>query len=159
MTRITKTLISVVAASAMALGAGSSAVAYTSANAELGDQQSAAAPQGDRSSVNATLGSEQSRAAPQGDQSSVTSLVGDRAPSQPGASTRTASTSPSSPSSILGPDGSPSPTPVSSAPASGSDGFHWVDAVIGAGIAFALASLAALTLVMARRRTRVEPSV
>jgi hypothetical protein len=141
MTRITKTLISVLATLAMTVGAGSSAMAadYSSANAALGDQQSAPAPQGDNSSVSA--------------------IVGDRDSTQSGSSSPTVSTSPSSPNSIIGSDGATNPTVIGSAPQSGSDGFDWSDALIGAGVAFGLALTAALMLRGARRSTRVEPSV
>jgi hypothetical protein len=159
MTRITKIMISVLAAGAMTVGAGSSAVAadYSSVNAALADQQPGTAPQGDYGSVNAMLGGEQSTPAPQSGPSSVNAIVGDRGSTQSGSLKPTASTSPSFPNSILGSDRATSPTVVGSAPENDSHGFHWGDALIGAGITFGLALTVALMVGVARRRTRVEP--
>jgi hypothetical protein len=160
MTRIRKTLISVLATSAVTVAIGSSAMAaeYSSVSALVGGQESATAPLNGHSSVNAIVGDGKVGERPT-DHSSVNAITGDRVSSQKSLSRPAASASPSSVSSILGPDGVTRPSPVSPASTGSPDGFDWGDALIGAGVTLGLALTTALMLGMTRRRTRVEPSV
>jgi hypothetical protein len=145
MTPIRKTLITVLATSAVTVAIASSAMAadYSSVSALVGDQQSATA--GGYSSPNAIVGATEAGQSVAGqspaDYSSVNAIVGEREARESG----------------LGPAGVTSP--VSSASAGSSGGFDWGDALIGAGVTLGLALTTALMLGMTRRRTRVEPGV
>ncbi len=124
MTRITKTLITVLATSAVTVAFGSSALA-----AERGTRGDAAfAPTPD-----AIVGG--------GERSSK--------PVQFAAT----------PDAIVGGSAS-EPLVAASTPSAGaSGGFDWGAALVGAGVALGLILAMASMLAMARRRTRVEPSV
>jgi hypothetical protein len=152
MTRTAKTLISMVTVIAVSVGLASSAMAYYStgsANASRDDQQSAT-PQSPPGSPNAIVGNEGGQpsgnvaANPPADSLNAT-IVGNEG-GLPSGNVATDSRLISAASGDL--------RAVSS-----SDGFDWGAASIGAGAALGLALATALGLRMARRRTRLEPSV
>ena len=140
MTRTSKALISILATAALAAAAVPTAVGseYSSPSATLGGQQPASTQPSGYSSPNA--------------------MVGDRVASPDGGGP-TPLVASSSPNSILAGDGVSPPVLATSNPTTASDGFHWGDALLGAGTAVALCLMAAATFAVSRRRTRVEPGV
>jgi hypothetical protein len=150
MTRTAKTLISMLTVIAVSVGLASSAIAYYSTgsqNASRDDHQ-AATPQSAPGAPSAIVGNEGGQpsgnvaANPPADAVNAT-IVGNEG----GLPSGNLATDPRRFSSAPG-----DPRAVSS-----SDGFDWGAALIGAGAALGLAT--ALGLGMARRRTRLEPSV
>jgi hypothetical protein len=130
MNRTTTTLISVLAAGAMALAFGSVAMAS------------------DYSSVSATVG------APTQDEegySSPAALVGGDQAGDTGSAG-------GSLTAIMGSDGVGSAPVPESTVAISSDSFDWTDALIGAAVSLGLALTTFLLVGAMRRRTRVEPS-
>ena len=160
MTSTRKSYISVLAAGAATLAIASSAMAAdsSSVNALVGDHGSAATQPSGYSSPTALVGGGEPEEGA-ADYSSVTAVIGESASRQRAPLTSAASNSRSSLTSILGPGGVVSPTPVSAPVAGSSDGFDWADALVVVGISLGLALTAALLLGVTRRRTRVEPSV
>ena len=146
MTRKAKTLISVLTVIAVSVGIASSAMAYYSTGS--GDQP-VGTPQSSPGSPNPIVGNE-------GGQPS-----GNLATDSPDSLSATVvGNEGGQPSGNLATD----PHLFSSAPGdlssvSSSDGFDWGAALIGAGATLGLALATALALGMARRRTRLEPSV
>lgn len=107
-------------------------------------------------SVNAIVGSsdEQSQSGGDTGYSSVNAIVGSSESQSVG------STSDSGYSSVNAITGSPAgaPTYVSSSPSTAVEGFDWISALMGAGAALALTSLAGAMLLTARRRRTVTPA-
>jgi hypothetical protein len=130
MTRTTTTLISVLAAGAMALAFGSVAMAS------------------DYSSVSATVGAPTEDAGQAEAYSSPAALVGGgEAGSAEGSLT-----------AIMGSDGVTSAPVPEATVATSSDSFDWTDALIGGAVSLGLALTTFLLVGAMRRRTRVEPS-
>jgi hypothetical protein len=168
MTTIRKTLITVLATSAVTVAIGSSAMAddYSSVSALVGDQQAARAS--GYSSPNAIVGATEAGQSAAGqsaaDYSSPTAIVG---ATEAGQSAGQSAADYSSVNAIVGEREARESglglagvtSAVSSAPSGSSGGFDWGDALIGAGVTVGLALTTALMLGMMRRRTRVEPSV
>jgi hypothetical protein len=140
MTRITRTLILIVATTTVGLGAASAASAadYSTGNAVVGDPGSVAAADGDSSAITSQ---------PSGPMRSLDGIVASSDPPIYGSLDAIAATS-----------GSSSLTSDSS-PARSSAGFDWGDAAIGAAVSLGLALSTALMFGFARRRTPVGPSV
>lgn len=112
-------------------------------------------------SVNATTGGsdEPSQSGGGPGYSSVNSIVGS-SESQPVGSSGSSGSSDASRYSSLNAITGPADTAtfVSSSPSNSDDGFDWISALLGAGAALALASLAGAALLTARRRSTVTPS-
>ena len=113
----------------------------------------------DFSSVNAITGGSEQSSQPVGGQdfSSVSSITGSSGQPGPSTAPEQVASSYRSPSSITG----PLPDRYASGFAStagADDGFHWGDAVLGAGTTLALLALAGAALLTVRRRTAVAPS-
>lgn len=158
MTRIRKTLVSVLAICAVTAAFSSTAMAAdsTSVNALVGDQGPAVAEPGGYSSPTAIIGGEEvgpTRA----DYSSVNAIVGDRPVGHDDPARVGASEGSTSLNSIVGADGVTSPSPVSAPSAGTTDGFDWTDALVGAAVVLGLALCTVLLLATMRRRTRIEP--
>ena len=157
MTRIKRTLVSVLAICAVTATIDSTAMAadHSSVNALVGSKESAVAEPRGYSSPTAIIGggqAGQSRA----DYSSVNAIVGDRAVGHDDPARVAASGSHTSLNSIVGAEGVTGPDPLSAPSAGPTDGFDWADALVGAAIVLGLA-LTTVLLAATRRRTKVEP--
>jgi hypothetical protein len=145
MSRRAKTFISILTAAAVAVGFGSSAIAYYSTGAATRGDHPAVTLQGGSSSLNATVGEE---GQPSG-------IVATSRHAQPDAGSHQVVVRRD------GPQTAPfEPRPTTSAPATSTgDGFNWGDAMIGAGVALGLAVVTRSMVGLVRRRTHIEPSV